>query len=1309
MEVGELVADRFEVEAEAGAGGLGIVYRCRDRASGKDVALKVLDKSMARYRDRFIREAELLETLQHPSIVRHVAHGVLPSGSPYLVMQWIEGEDLMHRLARAPLTLAESLAVARRLASALSVAHENGIVHRDVKPANILLPQGDPTKAVLIDFGIARAGAAPLKMTLPGGILGTPGYMAPEQARADADVDARADVFSVGSVLFECLAGRAAFEGETTMAILAKVLLDQPPSLRSIRPDVPEALSDLVVRMLAKERGDRPANGAALVRELEQAEAGAAPDAQTAAPKKGLTTREQRILSIIVARLGVAARPGDTIVDGPAGSQIRPLGRDADDTAAHDHTLAVPASVDAVRSAATGLGSRVELLLDGSLIALVEGDRSAADQATRAVRCALAIRGVCDKGTSFVVATGRGELAGQLPVGEVIDRAFGLVKDAEGDGVRLDALTARLIEDRFEVARDGGTAILVGERTGSMPPSALGDRPTPCVGRDREIETLIALFDECRERRSPRIALVTGEPGIGKSRLRAELVRRLRLRSEPFLLLTGSGDAARSGAPFAMLRQALRRELGVDDGAPRSSQHGAIRARTERAVESSEVAPTAALLGELVGAPFTDSDDPRVVAARADRQLMGDAMRSAWQDFLEGEARAMPVVLLLEDLQWGDRPSVDFVLSATRALVDAPLFVLAVGRPEARAAFADLFDLHAYTQVGLGPLSRSACGELGAFILGVQDSAAIDEVSTQSGGNPFFLEELLRAKREGRSGALPETVLAMAQTRIDALGPEARRAARAASVLGDDLCDEGLGTLLGRDEATTSRLIAELMRADLVVRRPGAKGFYEFRQGLFRDAAYASLTNEDRLLAHALAAAWLEKRPESSAFALAQHFEKAGQLEKACEPYATAAELAFEGNDLQGAIARGERALACGASGELRGRITYLLAEAHRWAGAHAQSLVYAEEATRLLPVGREAWIGAQVLVASASIMGGDSAPAESTVRTLAIALEAGDFSPHVVAAAARVWRFLGVRRLEIDALPRLLKSLHKARTKDIGARALGLVLNTLSIEAEARGDVEESLHYTIEATACFERAGDLRTACQSRSGTGYYLMELGQYERAAATLRESIAVASRHGLSIIAALCKHNLGPCLFEAGDVEGALRIEREAVDAYVAEGDKRLEAASRYYLGLMLLRTGRQADAEREMREAIERAVSLPALRVCMESGLAHALLARGAKEEALGVAFAAHAPPEANVRPELPTSVRLALLEALVANAHLDEARTLAAEWSAELRARASSLRAPEFRDSMLTRVRENARLLAIADELGADGAASAAG
>src|SRR5215475_790964 len=209
----EVIDDRFMIEQLAGFGGFGQIYRARDLRTHTLVALKIMHDAERLELERFAREAQVLATLSHPGIVRYIDHGITADGDPYLVMEWLSGETLSTRLQRTQLTIAEALALGRRVASALSAIHRGGIVHRDIKPSNLFLRDGAIDKVTLIDFGMARRPLADPRLTVTGTMLGTPGYIAPEQVDHFSTLDGRADIFSLGCVLYRCISGRAPFRG----------------------------------------------------------------------------------------------------------------------------------------------------------------------------------------------------------------------------------------------------------------------------------------------------------------------------------------------------------------------------------------------------------------------------------------------------------------------------------------------------------------------------------------------------------------------------------------------------------------------------------------------------------------------------------------------------------------------------------------------------------------------------------------------------------------------------------------------------------------------------------------------------------------------------------------------------------------------------------------------------------------------------------------------------------------------------------------------------------------------------------------
>jgi Tfp pilus assembly protein PilF len=262
-ELGSIVDGRFFLETVAGSGGMGRVYSAIDLRANTRIALKRVDVDDV----RFAREARVLAELAHPAIVRHVADGRCEDGSRYLAMEWLEGEDLAQRLKRGPLSVEETIALGTRVSDALAAAHEAGIVHRDIKPSNLFLVGGRVSEVKIVDFGLARAPAAETVRTRTGSFLGTPGYMAPEQARGEA-IGPSADVFALGCVLYECLTGERAFKGTHLVAVLSNLLTGATPRPRTRVPRVPRALDALVVRMLSRQPSQRPESGSEMVREL---------------------------------------------------------------------------------------------------------------------------------------------------------------------------------------------------------------------------------------------------------------------------------------------------------------------------------------------------------------------------------------------------------------------------------------------------------------------------------------------------------------------------------------------------------------------------------------------------------------------------------------------------------------------------------------------------------------------------------------------------------------------------------------------------------------------------------------------------------------------------------------------------------------------------------------------------------------------------------------------------------------------------------------------------------------------------------
>ena len=270
------LSDRYTIEHELGAGGMATVYLAHDHKHDRKVAIKVLRPELAAVlgAERFLQEIKVTANLHHPHILELYDSGDA-DGALYYMMPYVEGESLRDRLNRdKQLPIDDAMAVAREVADALSFAHSRGVVHRDIKPENILLEAGH---AVIADFGIARAVsvAGGERLTETGLALGTPAYMSPEQAAGTGDLDGRSDVYALGCVLYEMLAGQPPFTGVTAESLIHQHVTVEAPPVTNTRPSVQPAVSSAIAKALAKTPADRFATANEFAQALEPSSSGA--------------------------------------------------------------------------------------------------------------------------------------------------------------------------------------------------------------------------------------------------------------------------------------------------------------------------------------------------------------------------------------------------------------------------------------------------------------------------------------------------------------------------------------------------------------------------------------------------------------------------------------------------------------------------------------------------------------------------------------------------------------------------------------------------------------------------------------------------------------------------------------------------------------------------------------------------------------------------------------------------------------------------------------------------------------------------
>ncbi len=369
--IGRVVADRYEVQEVLGSGGMASVYRAHDRLLERSVALKILHEHFSRdpeFVERFRREARAIARVSHPNIVTVIDRGTF-DGLEYIVFEHVRGETLKEMVEReGPLPVAEALSLAHQVARALAFAHARGIVHRDVKPHNVLVDEERGAKVT--DFGLARSLDPDHDITQTGTVMGTSDYIAPEQAAGQA-VDERSDQYALGVLLYEVLAGEVPFPAESYMAAAVRHMRDPVPSVRERRPDVPRRVDELIQRALAKRPEDRFPTTEEMVTALEAAlaeEGGSKPTdraptqvvrprgAPASRPRQRRPPRRRRPLIPLLLALAVIAAGAallgfivtNRVTDGGSGGPVSleavadfdPEGGDG------EHPEAVPAATD---------------------------------------------------------------------------------------------------------------------------------------------------------------------------------------------------------------------------------------------------------------------------------------------------------------------------------------------------------------------------------------------------------------------------------------------------------------------------------------------------------------------------------------------------------------------------------------------------------------------------------------------------------------------------------------------------------------------------------------------------------------------------------------------------------------------------------------------------------------------------------------------------------------------------------------------------------------------------------------------------
>jgi tetratricopeptide (TPR) repeat protein len=1155
-----LVGGRFVIEHEVGRGGVGIVYRALDRITAQTVALKVIAISGvdASEEARFAREGRLLAGLSDPGIVKVVAFGQLEEGQPFVAMEWLEGEDIAQRQKRKPVNVAEAIDIAAQVADALAGAHEAGVVHRDVKPSNVILvgsgPSLDDRKPVakLVDFGVASAEDA--RLTKTGAIVGTPAYMAPEQARGESEVDVRSDIYSLGATLFEMLTGRPPHVGPTPIAVLAKLVTTPAPRLRELYPEAPLGLDELVGRLLATFPDERPSSAREVAAELRQIRDDlTSPDTHTIMDAN--TEPPMSIGSIVLST--ARGLGGQRLVTSILATFV-PKGPARHRLLAH---------LRARGAEATELGG-------DAIVAHFGVHKTLGDEAARALD--LGVR-LAKTNSAVGIATGRSRIDRTKPTGEVVDRAAALARDARRGQVLADTTTSELARGRYEFQlRADGTAV-VGTAVVARRELVGG---APFVGREAELAQILSSFERSAEDKMPILVTVTGTPGIGKTRLRREALAGIGSHStQPKLALVRCESFSKVQA-LGLMSDIARALTGQPKGTSRDDVMEALTAL---------MPPQTVLLDgqtrDLVGRLLTNEALPDSVDIRGARDALWITLTEAT---LATTAKG-PLLLAIEDAQWADAESLAWLDHVMGRAGRNPFCVLVTARPSFLRENAQRFAGRDHVRIELRPLAKRtvraiAKAMLGERALGDSGEALLEAIAGQASGSPLFAEELSRLAAQGRDATSALTIEAAIQVHLDALDEDLRVAVARLSVFGLQGWDAGLDHLGVRGAHEALRALGA---AELLVEQAGSRfrdcREWAFKHALTREVAYASLGEDDLRELHARAGRWLAKMGEDDA-TVARHLELGGEAKEAAVYLEGAARRALATNAHADAAAYAERALAFAEDRPSQFARAQLLDEAHvrldpraadRETAVAAMAHATFDEASEVRAR------GAKLRYEDAKGGGPETIEGLDEVRKAARSLGLFDEEARSAAVLAARCAYGGELDRAADVAEELLDI---AARQKIPAAAVD-AWQTLAVVRQARGEVGAALEARRSAAQAACEAGLKTNEAMLTINVGFALTTVGARAEARLAIDAGIALGQavgstgvvRHGQMIL--LC----WAATFGAQeDVAEMLAEPRRIADGAASGGwvpHDRATLGVLYYRGVELLRSSDLADVER----------------------------------------------------------------------------------------------------------------------------------